>query len=65
MLSLAVPAGPNSSCDDAQHLCADSGGAGLPIVVQIDELPAGTYYLLVDAFSPSGSGGFSLQVSLW
>ena len=65
VLSLAMPAGPGSTCDDAQHLCADAGGAGLPIILQVSELPVGTYYLLVEPYGPWGEGDFSLQVSLW
>ena len=65
VLSLAMPAGPGSGCDDAQHLCADAGGAGLPIILQVSGLPVGTYYLIVEPYGSWGEGDFSLQVSLW
>jgi hypothetical protein len=65
VLALALPGGPAGSCDEAIHLCEEAGGAGLPIVVEKEWLPAGDYFVLVDSYGPWGEGGFALQVSLW
>lgn len=64
VMTLALPAGPAGDCDTAIYLCEEAGSAGLPVVVQLETLPAGVYYVIVDTYGPWGEGGFTLQVSL-
>ncbi|MBI5548600.1 MAG: hypothetical protein HY901_32350 [Deltaproteobacteria bacterium] len=47
----------------ADELACDSGSSGGPVSVALANLPAGTYYLWVDAFS-GDSGSFTLDVQL-
>ena len=63
VLALVTQGGPMSTCDTWQYSCSDSGGPGLPIVVTVDTLPPGTYFLLVDTYEPTGMGGFQIQVN--
>jgi len=63
VLALVTQGGPLSTCDTWQYACSDSGGPGLPIVMTVDSLPTGTYFLLVDTYEPAGAGRFEIQVS--
>ncbi len=63
-VALMCQAGPGSSCDTAEHTCTDGGSPGLPIASVITDVPPGTYFLLVEPYSPAGAGAITLEVGL-
>jgi len=63
-VALMCQAGPGSGCDAAEHACTDAGSPGLPIATLIPDVPPGTYFLLVEPYSPAGAGAITLEVGL-
>ena len=64
VLALMGQAGPASACDAAEHACTDAGAPGLPIATEVPNVPAGTYFILVEPYGPGGEGAINLELSL-
>lgn len=63
-VGLYLTGAPCGSGMEVPDGCKDELAEGAPETLSLRNLPAGTYYLVVDSFAPGGAGHYSLSVDI-